>query len=92
LLHSPIRGYDPGVARDEDLIRPGEEECCSCGTGNVLLHRIKPGPLADNKEHQHCDFCYASEAGTACCYPRADQSVLRTICQVANVLLKELRK
>lgn len=93
LLHSPIRDYDPGVPQPVgDLIQPGEEECCSCGTDNVLLHRIEPDPLMDGKEHQHCEFCYASLVGNACKFPRPDQEILRTICQVANVLLKELRK
>jgi hypothetical protein len=77
-------------------ISPGEEECCSCGMAGVLLHKIPPSEFASGQEHRHCDLCHESMAGQACEFPRnypaIERNLMRHVCQVANVLLKELRK
>lgn len=79
---------------DEREIKPDEdEECCCCHASNVLLH-VFTEKFADNKAHQHCDFCYETLAGKACeCaanYGRDAAEIMRHVNLVANLLLRKL--
>jgi hypothetical protein len=65
--------------------------CCSCGTEVEKVYVFVDGPPF--KEHQHCQICNCTEAGSRCTNPTAftDNGTIRAIAGIANLLLKEIR-
>lgn len=72
-----------------------DNECCSCRATNVRLHKIPKDQFLD-REHQHCDFCYSTLAGSRCEYNSPEsarhQELMGHVCLVANLLLAKIKK
>jgi hypothetical protein len=72
-------------------------ECCCCRSSNVRLHQWADAPpLGNGQLHQHCDLCYETLAGNSCTRPLAydweTAKIMKHINNVANILLRELKK
>lgn len=64
-------------------------ECCSCQATNVPLVLSRDGSYV---QHQHCELCYCTLAGSYCGVYDHAQTVMRHINLVANLLLAKLEK